>query len=99
MRPDRGTLRGTGMTLGNDDIRTGVRRFILSNFLVGEPPDALADSTLLMTSGIVSSLAALELVAFLENEYGVTLREEDLAVDRLDSVDRIVTLVEERRTA
>jgi acyl carrier protein len=80
-----------------EDIRTGVRRFILNNFLVGEPPESLRDSTLLMTTGVVSSLAALEMVAFLENEYSVTLREDDLTLDRLDSVDRIVKLVEERQ--
>ena len=85
------------MAVDQDDIRAGVRRFVLDNFLVGEPPESLQDSTLLMTTGIVSSLAALEMVAFLENEYALTLREDDLTLDRLDSVDRIVKLVEERR--
>jgi acyl carrier protein len=80
-----------------DDIRSGVRRFILESFLVGEPPESLLDSTSLLTTGIVSSLAMLELVAFLEGEYAVTLHQDDLTPDRLDSVDRIVALVEERR--
>jgi acyl carrier protein len=79
----------------SDQVRAGVRRFILENFLVGEPPESLKDSTLLMTSGIVSSLAMLEIVAFLEEEYAVTLRQDDLTADRLDSVDLIVKLVEE----
>jgi acyl carrier protein len=80
-----------------DHIRPGIRRFILDNFLIGEPPESLQDSTSLLTTGIVSSLATLELVAFLENEYSVVLRPEDLSVDRLDSVDCIVKLVDELR--
>jgi acyl carrier protein len=82
--------------MGNaDDVRAGVRSFILANYLIGEPHESLKDSTLLMTTGIVSSLAMLELVAFLEQTYSVTLRQEDLTPERLDSVDLIVSLVEE----
>jgi acyl carrier protein len=81
------------------EIRSGVRRFILETFLVGEPAETLQDSTLLLTTGIISSLTMLELVAFLENEYSVTLRERDLIPDRLDSVDRIVALVRELQAA
>jgi acyl carrier protein len=81
-----------------DDIRAGVRAFVLNTFLVGEPPESLKDSTLLLTTGIVSSLAMLELVAFLEVEYAVTLRDDDLTPDRLDSVDLIVDLVAELQT-
>ena len=80
-----------------DDIRSGVREFVLEQFLVGEPPESLEDSTLLLTTGIVSSLAMLEMVAFLEERYGVTLRQDDLTPERLDSVDLIVALVEELR--
>ncbi|HLG59543.1 MAG TPA: hypothetical protein VI485_29665 [Vicinamibacterales bacterium] len=82
------------MTQGNG-VRTGVRAFILEHFLVGESPESLHDSTLLMTTGIISSLAMLELVAFVEAQHGVTLRQDDLTPDRLDSVDLIVELIEE----
>lgn len=74
-------------------IREGVRRYILDTFLIGEPPESLKDSTSLLLTGIVSSLAMLELVAFLEHEFGVTFRPDDLAPEQLDSVDRIVSLV------
>jgi acyl carrier protein len=80
-----------------DEIRTCVRSFVLEKFLPGEAPETLKDSTLLMTTGIVSSLAMLELVAFVENEYDVTLRHDDLTPDRLDSVDLVVGLVRELR--
>ena len=81
----------------NGDVRSAVRSFVLEKFLVGEPPESLKDSTLLITTGIVSSLATLELVAFLEDEYCIALRQDDLTPDRLDSIDRIVMVVEELR--
>jgi acyl carrier protein len=79
----------------SNDVRTGVRSFILQNFLMGERPESLQDSTPLITTGIVSSVAMLELVAFLEDTYSIVLRQDDLTSDRLDSVDLIVGLVEE----
>lgn len=78
------------------DVRPRVRAFVLDTFLMGEPPETLKDSTLLLTTGVISSLAMLELVSFLESEYAITLRQEDLTPDRLDSIDRITQLVEER---
>ena len=80
-----------------DDVRAGVRSFILTNFLVGESPETLKDSTALITTGIISSLAMIELVTFLEDEYTSTLQQDDLGRDRLDTIDLIVQLVEERR--
>ena len=80
-----------------DEIRAALRTFILSNFLVGESPDSLKDSTLLITSGIITSLTLLDLVSFIEQQFSVALQQEDLGPDRLDSIDRIASLVEERR--
>ena len=76
------------------NIRAEVRSFILTHFLVGEREDSLTDSTELLTTGIVSSIAMLELVAFLEEEYAILLGQDDLTPERLDNVERIVDLVE-----
>jgi acyl carrier protein len=78
------------------EIRHSVREFILNTFLMGEPPESLQDTTPLLTTGIMSSLATLELVAFVENTFSVVLQPEDLGLERLDTVDAIVALVRER---
>lgn len=78
-----------------EDVRVEVRAFILDNFLPDERPGSLADATELLTTGIVSSLGMLEIVAFLEDKYSIALRQEDLSPERLNSVDLIVSLVEE----
>lgn len=83
--------------MSDADIRRALRAFILENFLPGEDPETLEDSTLLVSSGIVPSLALLELVTFIEDSYGVELEPDDLGVERMDSVDALVALVAERR--
>jgi acyl carrier protein len=78
------------------DVRRAIRSFILDNFLPGEAPETLADSTLLITSGIITSLSLLEIVAFIEERFPVTLLPDDIGVDRMDSVDLLVELVASR---
>ncbi|TIL47901.1 MAG: acyl carrier protein [Mesorhizobium sp.] len=47
------------------------RDFILKEFLPGEMPENLTDSTELITGGILDSLATLKLVAYLEKSCGI----------------------------
>jgi acyl carrier protein len=85
--------------MANDDVRQVLRDFILTNFLPGEAPDTLADSTLLVTSGIIASLSLIELATFIEDRFSVSLRPDDLGTDRMDSIDLIVDLIAERTGA
>ena len=79
-----------------EEIRQTIRSFILGNFLTGEPPGSLKDSTLLISSGIMTSLSLLELVTFLEERFSFTLEPEDIRVGHMDTVDLIVDLVMDR---
>ena len=74
------------------EVRRAIRSFILENFLPGEAPESLADSTPLVTSGVITSLSLLELVTFIENRFPVTLLPDDIGVERMDSIDLLVDL-------
>jgi acyl carrier protein len=91
------TRNSTGTTLTDGQVRRALRSFIMSNFLPGEDPETLEDSTLLVTNGIVTSLSMLELVDFIEDTFSVTLRPDDFGTARMDSVDLLVHLVMDRR--
>lgn len=70
-----------------------VKSFILEKFLPGEPADALTPSTELIHSGILDSLARLELVAFLEQRFGIELEAHDTDganFGTLEAIDRLV---------
>lgn len=78
------------------DIRGMLRSFILANFLPGEEPETLEDSTLLVSSGVITSLSLLELVTFIEDRFAVALEGDDLGIARMDSIDSMVELIHER---
>jgi acyl carrier protein len=74
-----------------------LRSYVTSTFLPGEDPASLADDTPLISSGIIDSIAVLDLVAWIETTFGVRLEQEDLGRERLDSIALIAALIVERR--
>ena len=74
------------------EIRDTVRAFITKNFYV---PDAaaLSDDASLLDQGIVDSTGVLEVIGFLEGEFNITVEEDEILPDNLDSIAKIVAFV------
>jgi acyl carrier protein len=49
--------------------------------------------------GFVNSLLAMQLVAFVEKEFGLTVEDEDLDLDNFRSIDAISALIARKRGA
>lgn len=73
--------------------RDQIRRFIRDSFLV----DEFGDEESFLASGIVDSLGILQLVSFVETEYGLSVPDTDLTPDNFDSVAKLAAYVERRR--
>lgn len=77
-----------------EDISGTVKTFILNEFLPGEDPENLTDSTELMSSGIIDSLATLKIVNFLEETFNINVEPHEADVTNLNTVTDIASLVE-----
>ena len=51
----------------------------------------------LVTSGLIDSLALLEIIAFLEVEFGIDFSDTGVDPDQLRSIAEILDLIERRR--
>jgi acyl carrier protein len=78
------------------DVKSTVRDYILKEFLPGESPDALQDSTELITRGILDSLATLKLVSCIEERFNIALEPHETDADYLNTIDSIAALVESK---
>lgn len=81
------------------ETKAKAREFILKEFLPGESPDNLTDTTELITGGILDSLATLKLVAFLEENCGIVVAPDELVPENLNSIDHIARFVEAKQAA
>ena len=67
--------------------------FIVDHFLFGDVSTAPARDLLLVQSGLVDSTGILEIVTFLESEFGVHTSDEELAIDNFGSIATIARFV------
>ena len=76
-----------------DNIKDTIRTYILRSVLPGESASNLTDDTPLRTSGILDSMATLNLVTFLEQTFGITIDAHETGIDNFDRIDDIAALV------
>ena len=86
-------------SVSSAEITRAVKEYIITTFLPGEDPSALTDATPLVTSGILDSLAQIELVAFLEERYTIELEAKDVDATRLGTLPDIAKLVQSKLPA
>ena len=71
-----------------------VHQFIVSEFLSGSTGAALPEELNLLQSGIVDSLGLLKVIAFLEEQLGVSVPPEAMTPENFASIRAIVRLVD-----
>ena len=71
------------------EIRTKVRAFLARFFRDHE----LTDGEDIFATGYVNSMFAMQLVQFVEGEFGFAVESEDLELDNFRSVDAITALI------
>ena len=69
--------------------REKIREFILDNVAVTE----VADDEDIFESGLARSMFVMQLVLFVEQEFGITITGEDLQFDHFRTISRIDNLV------
>jgi acyl carrier protein len=79
-------------------IEERIRQFIVNNFYVADA-GALADSTSFLDQGIIDSTGVLELVGFVEDEFGVSVEDTDIMPDNFDSIQKLATYITRRQAA
>ena len=77
-------------------IKDKVRAFIEETFLFDDPDTKFDDDDSLLDSGIIDSTGVLELVGFLEDEFDIEVKDEELVPDNLDSLNKIVAYVDRK---
>lgn len=73
-----------------------IRRYVLENYLFTDDESALGDDDSFLEKGIIDSTGILEIIYFLEDEFGVTMSDDEMTPENLDSVSRIVAFVENK---
>jgi acyl carrier protein len=84
------------MTAASMTIRQQIATFIVDNLLLGRKID-LDDVPSFLEAGIIDSTGVLELVHFLEDTFGISVADDEMVPDNLDSLARLAAFVDKKR--
>ena len=74
-----------------------VREYMLENYLFTNDQNALANEDSFLDKGIIDSTGILEVIMFLEEEFGISVDDEEMVPENLDSVNNIVGFINRKR--
>lgn len=78
-----------------EQIKARIRDFCSRYFR----SDAVRDDDDIFALGHVNSLFAMQLVMFVEKEFGMTVEDEDLDLENFRSLNAVAGLIERKRAA
>jgi len=78
--------------------RMGLINFLRGIQKAGLPIENLSDSDRLVASGLIDSLAILQIVIYLEQTYGINFSSNGFDPEQLGSIGSILDLIEQKRS-
>jgi len=87
------------MTDNVQDIKEKVTKFILEEFLPGEPAENLDESTPLIEGAVVDSIGIIKLAAFIQEQYDVEIEPHEMNAEFLGTIADIGNIVQAKITA
>lgn len=74
------------------NINDTIRKFLGGFF----DESKLGDDDNIFESGLVNSLFAMQLVTFIENQYDISINNDELSLDNFKDINSIVAFVEKK---
>ena len=75
-----------------------LREYIFDNFLFTEDENALGNDDSFMEKGIIDSTGILEVITFIEEDFGITVKDEELIPENLDSINNLSAFIQRKKT-
>jgi acyl carrier protein len=76
------------------EIAQKIRSFVVNNFLFQEEDGRFSNDDSFLETGAVDSVGILTLVEFVEEQYTISIEDEEIVPDNWDSVHRIAAFVQ-----
>ncbi len=77
----------------DQNIQNQIVHFITSNFLFDDSKNNIGIEDSLLETGVIDSTGVLELVAFIEETYGIKVEDEEIVPENLDSINNITAYI------
>jgi len=79
------------------DAKEQIRSYVTNNLLFNQNGYKLNDDTSFLDEGIVDSTGVVELVLFVEDNFGLTVEDSEIIPDNFDSVNRLAAYIQTKQ--
>ena len=76
-----------------DEIIVNIRNFIIDNFLFGNESEVINDYDSFMGKDIINSTGILELIEYVEERYDISIGDDEVVPENLDSLNNISSFI------
>jgi acyl carrier protein len=78
------------------NIEGVIRDYIAQNLLFSEDGFHYSDDASFLKEGIIDSLGVMELVTFVEQEFGISVLDREIIPENFDSVNKLSQYIREK---
>ncbi len=79
------------------EVESKIRQFLTENFILSEQLDQLGNDDSFLDNGIIDSTGILELIFFVEEQFGVQVDTSEVLPENFDSINRLVAYIQSKR--
>lgn len=82
--------------MNSSETSSNIRSFVMRQFPVARK-NKIDDDSQLLESRVIDSLGVLDIVAFLENSFGISVTDDELVPENFGSINRMASFVDHKR--
>jgi acyl carrier protein len=82
--------------MSSQPITARIKAYLIEHFPSARD-HALGDDDHLLANGILDSLGVLDLVGYLEQEFGIAVSDDDLLPEHFETLRRLTSFVEDKQ--
>lgn len=79
------------------DLETAIERFIVDEIMLVDSQTKIDPDESLISSGVLDSLALLRLIAFLEEQLGITVEDSEVIPENFESINEIKAFIDRKK--
>ena len=79
-------------------VKDKLREYVLENYLFTDDQSALNDDDSFLDKGIIDSTGIMEVIFFIEENFEISVADEEMVPENLDSISNIVAFVGKKKS-
>ncbi len=87
----------TNMMSEATEVRLQLRRYIAENLLFSDKEYPFEDDASFLKNGVVDSTGVMELVAYVEQKFGITVDPKEVVPNNFDSIKNLSAFIKQKK--